>query len=223
MLLACVACSSDSDDGTDVTTSWLGPLHRYDRMSGTEQFGVYLMKGDARPAHVARIVVGPAEITVSARSDLNAISPSAYEELRAAFAEALEREVAQRFPAKTGADGAANNADTYIMRAALTNLTVKRKSKKFGPAGLRDLEFSFDDAAIELVLHEKRSNARRGVVVQKAAGQAARWNALADRFKGFAAQAAQKAAEARDEINRKAAQPVAPAVAPKKPSAPSRK
>jgi hypothetical protein len=223
VLLACAACSSGSDDGIDVTTSWLGSLHRYERVSGTEQFGVYLMKGGTRPAHVGQIIVGSAEITISARSDLNAISPAAYEELRAAFAKALEREAAQRFAAKPGASGPADTADTYILRAALTNLTVKRKSRNFGPVGLNDLEFTFDDAAIELVLHEKRSNARRGVIVQKAEGPVARRNALADRFRSLAARAAEKTAEARDGINRKAALPVAPALAPAKPSEPSKK
>lgn len=215
LLLASSACSSGGEDGIDVTTSWLGSLHRYEQISGAGRSGVFLMKNGSRPAHVARIVVEPAEITVSSRSDLNAISPAAYEKLRDVLTAALAREAAKQFPS-SGAP--ADNADTYLLRVALTNLTVKRKTRKTGPAGLNDLEFNFDDAAIELGIRERRSNARRGAAIHRLQARNAGWNALVGRFGDFAVQAIAKAAEARDGVNRKAAQPRASAPAANKPS-----
>lgn len=218
-LLAGGACSS-GDGGIDVATSWLGPLHQYEQIRGTEDFGVYVMKDGGRPAYVERVLVGPAEITISAESDLNAISPATYEKLRNAFTTALAREVARRLPASSQATGA---KDIYILRTALTNLTVKRKAKKFGQVGLDGLEFTFDRAAVELGLHERRSNARRGVVIEKASGKPAQWSALPDRFQAFAAKAIEKAAEARTAINKKASKPEPAAPAPKNPPPPAKK
>jgi hypothetical protein len=215
VMVLCAACGSGDDDGLDLTTNWLGPIRHYERLSGEALFGVYLHKNGTRPARVLRIDVAPAEITVSTRSDLNALSPAAYEQLRAAFEKALTRQIANRLPATTGTEQ--KGADAYILRAALTNLTIKRVSKKFGPAGLRDLEFSFDNSAIEISLHEYRSNARRAVIVQKAEGPKLRWSALADRFDAIALQAAQKTAEAREGIDKKANQPEKPPEKPAKP------
>jgi len=213
VLVLCAACGSGDDDGLDVTTSWLGPLRQYERLSGEDQYGVYLRNDATRPARVLRFDIAPAEITVSTGSDLNALSPAAYEELRGALVKALARQIASRFPAPAAsATGTAEKGtDSYVLRAALTNLTIKRVSRKLGPAGLRDLEFSLDDSAIEISLHEQRSNARRAVIVQKVGGGKLRWNALADRFDALALQAAEKTAEARDGIDKKANAPEKPA------------
>jgi hypothetical protein len=208
VLLACGACAS-GEDNIDTATSWLGPLHRYERLSGTDDFGVYLLKnGVGRPAYVERVVVQPAEITISPSSDLNAVSVAAFAQIRSALTAALNAEVAKRIPAS---DSGPDNRDVYEFRAAITNLTVKKKSNAFGQVALEDLEFSFEDAAAEAGLHESRSNARRAVIIEKIQGEAVRWPALRDRFAAFAAQVAGKVAEARREIDRKAAEPAAPA------------
>jgi len=212
VLVLCAACGSGGGDGLDVTTSWLGPLRHYERLSGEEQYGVYLRNDGTRPARVLRFDIARAEITVSTGSDLNALSPAAYEQLRTALEKALTRQIAGRFPGATATTGTApKGADSYLFRAALTNLTVKRVSKKLGPAGLRDLEFSFDDSAMEISLNENRSNARRAVIVQKVEGGKLRWNEIANRFEALALQAAEKTAEARDGIDKKASQPIRPA------------
>jgi hypothetical protein len=213
VLALCAACGSGENDGLDVTTSWLGPLRQYERLSGEEQYGVYLRNDGTRPARVLRIEIAPAEITISTRSDLNTLSPAAYEQLRTALEKALTRQITTRFPAPAAraAGSDQENADSYVLRAALTNLTIKRVSKEFDLVGLRDLEFSFDGSAIEISLHEKRSNARQAVIVQKAAGKKFRWNALDDEFDTLARSAAEKTAEARDGIDKKASAPEKPA------------
>lgn len=218
LLLACGACSS-GEDNIDTTTSWLGPLHRYVQLSGSDDFGVYLLKDDlGRPAFVDHVIVGPAEITVSVESDLNSISPAAYEQLRAAFTAALDEEITERPP---GSGTTGDSRDTYVVRAALTNLTIRKISKEFGQVGLNDLEFRFDDAALEIGLYESTTNLRRAVIIEKVQANTARWNDLRSRFGAFAAQIAKKTAEARAGINGKAAQPEPPA--PQKTPQPEKK
>lgn len=212
VLFLCASCGSGDDDGLDVSTSWLGPLRQYERLSGEEQYGIYLRNDGTRPTRVLRLDIAPAEITVSTESDLNALSPAAYEQMRAALEKALVEQIASRFPGTAATTGTApEGADSYLLRAALTNLTIKRVSQNPGPAGLRDLEFSFDKSAMEISLHENRSNARRAVIVHKVEGGKLRWNALADRFAAIALQAAEKTAQARDGIDNKASQIEKPA------------
>lgn len=217
LLLACGACSSG--DTIDTTTSWLGPLHRYEQLSGTGDFGVYLLKDTGnRPAIVGRIVASPAEVTVSVQSDLNAISPTAYEQLRATFSASLTKSFASD---RRNPDAGDDKGDAYFVRAALTNLTVKKVSNEFGLVGLKDLEFGFEDAALEIGIYERRTNARRAVIIEKVQGKKVRWDVLRERFTGFAERVAEKTSEARAAIDKKASQPAAPAL--KKPAEPSKK
>lgn len=217
VLFICAACSSGKDEGIDVATNWLGPLHQYERVSGKDRFGIFLKKDSSPPATVRQLRIDPAEITISARSDLNALNPASYEQLRAAFSDTLKEHVARRFPAP--AEKGLQDGDAYVLRAALTNLTVKRKTKAFGPIELKGLEFSSEDTALEISLHELRTNIRHAVIVQKVADGKMSWNGLRERFRALAEEAAAKTAEARDGINKKANQPKVPpakAAAPKK-------
>lgn len=207
-LLVSASCSSGKDDDIGVTTNWLGQLHQFEQVSGKDRFGVFLKKDTSPPAMVRQFLIAPAEITISPRSDLNALNPAAYEQLRTAFSDALKEHVASRFPASP--DTGRQDGDTYVLRAALTNLTVKRKTSAFGPAEPKDLEFTLEDTTVEIGLHEQRTNTRRAVIVQKATGGKIAWNGLPERFRAFAMEAATKLAEARDGINKKANRPKAP-------------
>ena len=40
-----VLASCSSNDGAGVTTSWLGPLHNYERVGGENDNGVFVLKG----------------------------------------------------------------------------------------------------------------------------------------------------------------------------------
>jgi hypothetical protein len=217
MLFICAACSSGKDDDIGVTTRWLGPLHQYERLSGKDRFGVFLKKDALPPATVRQLRIAPVEITISAGSDLNALNPASYEQLRAAFSEPLKEQVARRFPAPTEKE--LQDGDTYVLRAALANLTVKRKTTQFGSAELKDLEFATEDTAVEISFREMRTNIRRAVIVQKITGGKISWNGLRERIKAVTMEAATKVAEARDGINKKANQPKAP---PAKDAAPNK-
>lgn len=205
-LLVCASCSSGDDDGISVTTNWLGPLRHFERLSGGEGFGVFLKNDPSIPASVRELRIGPAEITISPNSDLNALEPAPYERLRAGFADALRRHIAGGAPAGTDQ----KDGETYVLHAALTNLTVTRKTREFGPVGLENLEFSLEGAAIEISLHQQSTNMRRAVIVQRAAGGKVAGNDLTERFNALAIEAAKTVAEARNGINRKASQPPPP-------------
>tara|TARA_R110000868_G_scaffold43803_6_gene146974 strand:+ start:17568 stop:18269 length:702 start_codon:yes stop_codon:yes gene_type:complete len=207
MLITCAACSSGNDDVLGVSTNWLGPLHRYERQSGADSFGVFVRKEGTRPARVKQLILAPAEITVSAASDFNSLDPAAYEKVRAAFSDALKKHIA----ASARSSSADADADAYILRIALTNLTVKRNTTKIGPVSLDELEFAFNGAAIEASLSERSTNARRAVFAHKADAGKALWKDLGTLFDRFARQAAEKTAEARAAIDRKASLPEKPA------------
>ena len=144
----------------------------------------------------------PAEITISARSDPNSIDPAAYGKLRAALTAAFRQELSKQFTVS-----ASPGPGVYKFRGALTNLTAKRKVGEIGPPGLADLEFQFENSAIEAELRDTRSNTRHAVFVLKAQAANTRWTGLADVFKKFAAEAATQAATARNEIKKRANRP----------------
>ena len=62
---AMVLASCSSNDGAGATTSWLGPLHNYERVGSENDNGVFVLKG-SRPVAAERILLAPTEITISA-------------------------------------------------------------------------------------------------------------------------------------------------------------
>ncbi len=202
LLTVCAACSSGDSDGLDVKTNWLGPLYKYERITGKDNFGIFLIKGEPGPTSLERIMLETAEITISARSDLNSIDPAAYGKLRAELTAAFRQELSKQFTVS-----ASPGPGVYKFRAALTNLTAKRKVGGIGPPGLADLEFQFGNSAIEAELRDTRSNMRHSVIVLKAQAANTSWLGLADVFRKFAADAVTQAATARDEIKKRASRP----------------
>jgi hypothetical protein len=153
-LASILLAGCSSGDAPDMTTSWLGPLHAYERVSGADDDGVFVLR-DGKPVAAERIILAPAGITVSVDSDLSSITPRAYERICAAFADALVRELSKQ-PNDTSAD-----SDAYIVRIALTNLTAKRIGKDIGAASLDDLKFSFEMSAIEAEFRNLRKRRKR--------------------------------------------------------------
>jgi len=200
-------CSSGDDP--DMTTSWLGPLHAYERVSGADDDGVFVLR-DGKPVAAERIILAPAEITVSVDSDLNSITPRAYEHIRAAFADALVRELSKQ-PNDTSAD-----SDAYIVRIALTNLTAKRIGKDIGAASLDDLKFSFEMSAIEAEFRNRRTNSRSAVIVAPAKAKETTASGLADAFGTFAERISTRIAQARAELSKRARAPATLPAAKKK-------
>ncbi|MGB0632204.1 MAG: hypothetical protein ACPGRZ_16050 [Alphaproteobacteria bacterium] len=196
--LTLTACSSGDDLG--VTTSWLGPLHNYERISGEENDGVFILRGN-KPVTAERIFLAPAEITISADSDLNSVTPRAYERIRSAFADALARELSKQ-PNKTSDD-----ASAYFVRIALTGLTAKRIGKDAGAATLSDLKFSFDISAIEAELRNRQTNTRNAVIVFPARAATTEAGGLPTVFESLAQRVYARISDARAALDKRAQAP----------------
>ena len=205
MLLA--ACSSN--DEADFTTSWLGPLHSYECITGQDNTGLFILK-DSRPVAAERILLAPAEITVSVESDLNSISPRAYERMRRLFADALAQELSKQ-PNDTS-----ENASAYLVRVALTNLTAKRIGKEIEETVLADLKFSFKMTAIEVEFRNRLTNARSAVMVMPAGANETNASGLPGVLASFAEKTSVQIARARAELTKRSRAPAAPSPAEKK-------
>ena len=204
-----VLASCSSDDGPGVTTNWIGPLHSYERVSGENDNGVFVLQG-SKPIAAERILLAPAEITVSVNSDLNSVTPNAYEGIRRTFEDALVRELSKQ-PNKTS-----DYAGAYVIRIALTNLTAKRIDKNVGGTALAHLRFSFESAAIEAELRDRQTNTRNAVVVLPVRAKTATATGLPQILGNLAQKVSAGIGEARAELSRRAATPAKPAPAKKK-------
>ena len=200
------ACSSSDD--LDLTTSWLGPLHNYERVGAGTSGGLFILK-DVKPAAADRILLAPAEITVSVESDLNSISPRAYERIRRLFADALARELSKQ-PNNTS-----DNADAYIVHIALTNLTAKRIGKEISATALSDLKFSFGTAAVKAELRHQQTNSRDAVILMPAPGPETTTSGLPGLLASFAEKISARVSQARTELSKRSRAPVAPKPAAK--------
>jgi hypothetical protein len=203
------ACSSDNDPLV-VTTSWLGPLAQYQRVSGSEKSGVFILKQRNGAQPVGRILIQPAEITISNRSDLNSVTPSIYDQIRSAFADALANRLAEQ-----GSNSAAGKeTEIYLVRVALTNVTVKRKDISPKDPTLSRLRISFENASIEAELFAQRTNIRDAVIISPAtAGETASAD-LNTLFHRFAENFATQLATARSRLNSRPLQPTSPTKKP---------
>ena len=97
-LVLCAACSSGAKDGVDLTTPWLGPLNGFERVSGKDEFGIFLKNTSGATVRFESVIITPPELIVSAGSDLDAISPDAYEQINALFSEIFRQELAKQIP-----------------------------------------------------------------------------------------------------------------------------
>ena len=203
------ACSSDNDSPI-VTTSWLGPLAQYQQISGSEGSGVFILKQRIGAQPVGRILIQPAEITISNRSDLNSVTPPIYDQIRSAFADALANRLAEQ-----GSNSAAGKeTETYLVRVALTNVTVKRKDISPNDPTLSRLRISFENASIEAELFAQRTNIRDAVIIFPAtAGETASAD-LNTLFRRFAENFATQLGTARSSLNSRPSQPTSPAKNP---------
>mgnify|MGYP006097630209 CR=1 FL=1 len=201
-LILCAACSSVDKDGVVSETPWLGPLHGFERVSGEEGFGLFLMSSSDAPVRFERCIVAAPEIIVSARSDLEAISPTIYRKIKALFAEVLQQELAKRLP--TVNTSRVSNSVSHVIHAALTNVTITLKTPNSTAAQLSNLHFSFEESAIEVEIRLRQSNARQAVIVLPTKAEKTGWIPLRKQFRAFARQAAMKASKARSAINAKA-------------------
>lgn len=203
------ACSSDNDPLV-VTTSWLGPLAQYQQVSGSEESGIFILKQRDGAQPVGRILIQPAEITISNRSDLNSLTPSIYDQIRSAFADALANRLAEQ-----GSNSAAGKeTEIYLVRVALTNVTVKRKDIAPKDPTLSRLRISFENASIEAELFAQRTNIREAVIISPAtAGETASAD-LNTLFRRFAENFATQLATARSRLNSRPSQPTSPTKKP---------
>lgn len=208
-LLICAACSSSDKDGVELTTPWLGPLHGFERVSGKDDFGVFLKSAPGITTRFDGVVLTPPEFTISSGSDLEAISPAAYGKIKEMFVDVFQQEFTKQFPsAKTGAD---RNATSHFIHAALTNVTITRKTNNTRAAQLSDLTFSFEGSTLEVEIRVQKSNARQAVVVLAAKAANTTWNNLRAQLGVLASQAAAESDKARGAINARADQPAPPA------------
>ncbi len=202
-----VSCSSDH--GPSGTTSWLGPLQGYERVGGENYNAVFVLRS-SKPVAAERILLAPAEITISVNSDLNSITPSAYERIRRIFADVIAREFSKQ-PNKTS-----NASGAYVVRITLTNLTAKRIDKDVGANSLADLRFSFESAAIEVELRNRQTNTRNAVVVLPARAKTVKASGLPQTLTNLSQRVWVGISEARAELSRRAATPAAIAPTEKK-------
>jgi hypothetical protein len=211
-LVLCAACSFGDKDGVDLATPWLGPLNGFERISGKDEFGIFLKSTSGATARFERGIITPPELIVSAGSDLEAISPDAYEQINALFSEIFRQELAKQIPTtNTGAaPSAPPGAASHLIQAAMTNLTITRKTNNPAAVRLNDLQFSFDGSTIEAEIRDRKSNVRRAVILLPATAGKTDWAALRAQFTKFARQAAAEVGKARSAINTRADQPPPP-------------
>lgn len=214
LLILCVACSSGDENGVDLKTPWLGPLQGFDRVSGKDGSGVFVKDTVGATDRFERGILLPPEIIVSARSHLQSITPAAYQNIKAMFAEAFRQELAKQIPiAPAGTELA---AASHLIQLALINITVTRKTNSPFAAQLSDLQVSFQGSTIEVDIRARKSNARQAVIILPATAGSFDWNALRVQVTVFARQAAAEIGKAHSAINAKADQPPPPAA--KKPA-----
>ena len=200
------ACSSGDPGNPGITTPWLGTLKGFERVSGEGEFGVFRSTSPGKTARFERAMIVPPEITVSARSDLDAMHPETYEKIKSAFHAALQNELAKKFPIVETASGA-----THQVHLALNGVTVTRTTNNSFAVRLDDLRFAFSGATIEAEFREVKSNARAAAIVLRASAGTIGWNALSDQLNEFAIQTAEQAAVAYKAINERADKPTEPA------------
>jgi hypothetical protein len=203
--LLLTACSSN-DVPLNRTTHWLGPLAQYQQVTGSEKSGIFILKqrDGARP--VGRILMEPVEITISNRSDLNSLTDSMYDRIRSAFADALANRLAEQ------GDNLAAGKETenYLVRVALTNVTVKRKESSLKDPTLSRSRISFENASIEAELRNKHTNVREAVIITPAtAGETTSTN-LYTLFYRFAENFATELVTARTWLNSRSSQTISP-------------
>ena len=210
----CAACSSGDKNAINMATPWLGTLNGFERISGKDEFGVFRRNTPGKTARFERGIVLPSEIVVSARSDLGAVQPETYEKIKALFSDAVQAEMAKKFPT---ANGSAQSAGaSHRIKVALTGLTVTRTSNSPFAARLNDLRFSFENAKTEAEIREVKSNTRQAAIVVPATGKPIGWNTLRDQLVVFARETAAGTAKALSAINTKADQPPPAVEAPAK-------
>jgi len=203
--LLLTACSTD-DNSLDVTTNWLGPLAHYQQVSGSEGSGVFILKQRHGAQPVGHMLLQPAEITISNRSDLNSLTPSTYDQIRSAFADALTNQMAEQL----SNPAAGNETETYLVRVALTNVTLKRKNSSPEDPNLSRLRISFENASIEAELRAQRTNIRDAVIITPAiAGETASAN-LNTLFRQFAEKFTSQLVTARTRLNSRSSQRTSP-------------
>lgn len=205
ILLLTAACSSSDKNTIELTTPWLGPLNGFERVSGEENFGVFVRATPGEVAPFERGIIAPPEIIVSASSDLESISPESYEKIKALFSEVFRAELAKQLPV---ANTAGERADaSHLIHAALTNVTVTRKTNNANAVKIGDLQFSFEGSTVEAEIRDRKTNARLAAFVVPAKAAKTGWDALRAPFTVLASQAAAEAAKSRGAIDTKAAQP----------------
>ncbi len=209
-LILCAACSSGAKDGVDLTTPWLGPLNGFERVSGKDEFGIFLKNTSGATVRFESVIITPPELIVSAGSDLEAISPDAYEQINALFSEIFRQELAKQIP--TMNTGTPPGAASHRINAAMTNITITRKTDNTAAGQLKDLQFSFDGSTIEAEIRDRKSNARQAVIILSTKPGKTDRAALRAQFTEFARLAATEIGQARSAINTRADQPSAPAL-----------
>mgnify|MGYP003628865157 CR=1 FL=1 len=202
-------CSSDDAGNPGISTPWLGTLQGFERVGGKDEFGVFRRIAPGRMARFERGILVAPEITVSARSDLDAMHPETYEKIKSLFDAALRQELAKQFPIT--AAGAGRSGATHEINIVLNRVTVTRSTNNTLAVRLEDLRFSFPGATIEGDFRELTSNARAAAIVLSASAGTVGWNALRDQLSAFARQTAEQAAVAYKAINEEADKPADPA------------
>jgi len=206
--LLLTACSSDGS--LDATSRWLGPLAQYQQVSGSEGSGIFILKqrDDAQP--MGRILLQPVEITISNRSDLNSVTPSIYGQIRSAFADAL----IERLAKQDGNPATGKETETYLVRVALTNVTVKRNDSSPKDPTLSRLRISFENASIEAELRAQRSNIRDAVIITPATAEESGNTDLNSIFRRFAENFGTQLKAARNRLNSRRSQQTSPTKKP---------
>lgn len=211
-LILGAACSTSDSNGVDLETPWLGPLRGYERIGGSEDFGSFLrISGGA--IRFERGIAAQPEIVISASSDLDSISPATYEEIKRLFSEIFREEMEKQFPAARAP--AASGAPSHLIKTALTNITVTRRTADTRIARLNDLQFSFENSTTETEFRLRKTNMRQAVIILPATADKTNWSGLRARFTEFARATATEAGKVRDAINTRADRPP-PAKAPAK-------
>lgn len=191
LMAALLASCSSGEKKPDVTTGWLGELTAYKRVSGKDAAGVFVRASDAAAKPLDAVRFAPVEITVAANSDYYSVAPAHLAEMRDSLAGILKDAIGPVVPIR-----AATAPDTYTLRIALTNLTIKQSNRQSTVARREDYRFGFDGASIEAELRDGSTNMRRAVILTPVAGagrraardaERDRWADLAGRFRTAAA------------------------------------
>ena len=199
--LTLLAACSSRDETPVLTTGWLGTLAGFERVSEEVASRVYVRRSDKEMPSIATIYIEQVTISVAPGSNLAIINPDHIAELRQMLTETIRKAVGVKFRIATE-----RTRDSHMLRAALTNVIVDRTGGFAEITPQSALRFGFGIAALESVIREPGTNARRVATVGRPSdANGSRktpdsWPDIPKRLTSLADQLADQIAAARDAL-----------------------